>query len=140
MNKEEHNRKNRRWASSNRKKSRECTRKWANKNYHKILWHSSKSTAKRRELEHTVSKEEFFDLYATTSICKYLGVELLKDLDVIYAGHEPFRIPIDRIDNAKGYISGNIQFISKMANTMKSSASLIQLRTFARNVLEHHSE
>lgn len=41
---------------------------------------------------------------------------------------------LDRIDNSKGYVKGNIWVISKKANSMKNSASFSELNTFCQNI------
>ena len=42
---------------------------------------------------------------------------------------------LDRIDNEKGYIKGNIQVITNKANSMKNCATLDELKVFCKNML-----
>lgn len=43
----------------------------------------------------------------------------------------PFAMSIDRMDNTKSYVKGNVQLISRKANSMKSDASPEMLLMFA---------
>lgn len=51
------------------------------------------------------------------------------------AGFSPWSPSIDKIDPRLGYVRGNIQVISMMANAMKRNATPAQLRQFAEWVL-----
>lgn len=66
--------------------------------------------------------------------CIYIGV------DLIYFGNalHPHKACLDRIIPSRGYTTGNCQFISRMANTMKSDFLPEQLLLFARGVLRVH--
>lgn len=97
----------------------------------KVLVERCKKNAKNRNLD--------FDIYPMDIdipiVCPYLNEPLKyekKDKD------DPFYYSIDRIDNSKGYITGNVQVISRMANTMKNDATEKQLITFAKNILKIH--
>ena len=62
--------------------------------------------------------------------CPFLGIELDYQIKGHAAGKDNSP-SLDRIDNTKGYVKGNVQVLSRLANTMKSSATPEQLRAFA---------
>lgn len=87
-----------------------------------------KSSAKIRNLEFNL---EYTDL-ELPEICpilqfplKYKGEGKSQSFD--YA-------TVDRIDNTKGYIKGNVIIVSRLANAMKNEASFEQLKTFFYNM------
>lgn len=63
------------------------------------------------------------------SVCPLLGVEV-KHMHENRAN----RPSIDRIDNTKGYIKGNVVVVSLRANIIKSDATASELRTIASNL------
>lgn len=64
---------------------------------------------------------------------------LIPSLKLTFKGDKGFnessRATIDRIDSTKGYLPRNVWVISRLANTMKNSATLNQLEEFGRNAL-----
>lgn len=75
------------------------------------------------------------DLY-TPELCPVFG----EALDYYGNGSSVWTASLDRIDNSKGYIAGNVWVISRLANTMKSNASFDELETFAIKMLEKVKE
>ena len=69
--------------------------------------------------------------------CPYLKIPIVRKLG---AGRQWDAPSIDRIDSTKGYIKGNIQIISDLANRMKSNATQEQLLQFAFSVIEMHRQ
>lgn len=72
---------------------------------------SVRAGAKRRKLEYSVSPEYLWDIWVTQKgRCVYSGVQLTHGVDA----------SIDRKDNLCGYIEGNVQWVHKDVNRMKT--------------------
>jgi hypothetical protein len=92
---------------------------------------NARLSARVRGLEFSITTDDIIiPIY-----CPYLGVELTVKSG---QGRLPTNPSIDRIDNDKGYVKGNVQVISLLANKMKAEASLDQLVVFAENILRLH--
>jgi hypothetical protein len=74
-------------------------------------------------------------------ICPVLGIPIMMGTNEgMKTGPSPYSPSVDRIDNTKGYIKGNVQVISHKANTMKNSATPEQLIKFANWILGTYHE
>lgn len=70
-------------------------------------------------------------------VCPVLGTPL-----VVFkgkSGGQPNSPALDRIDNSKGYIKGNVMVMSHLANMMKSSATQDQMVLFAEWILKTYT-
>ena len=86
-----------------------------------------------------IGKHEFnlkYNDIIVPKFCPYLNVELSfnkKDCK------KPYYYSIDRINSKLGYIKGNVQIISILANTMKNNSTKEELIIFAKNILKVHN-
>ena len=94
-------------------------------------WTRWKASAKSRGLEFTINE----DSLEWPRYCPYLGCELNYQSD----DKADNVASLDRIDSSKGYIEGNVQIISSLANKMKNDANRDNLIEFARSVLAIHA-
>ena len=102
--------------------------KWKNKFPERSLLVRVKCRAKKKNLECTIEES---DIVIPTK-CPVLGINInTTDGTSTKTGPKPNSVSIDRIDNNKGYVKGNICIMSHKANVMKSSASPEELLQFA---------
>jgi len=98
----------------------------------KMLW-QAKSTAARKNLSFDIDEN---DIIIPTH-CKYLGTPLTQEQG---SGVVWSNTSLDRIDSSLGYIKGNVEVISRKANTMKNMATDEELIIFAKNILNLHGK
>ena len=113
-----------RWRAENKDKIHASYKRHALKWPEKKMLKCSRVNAKVRGLEHSIELSDII----LPEVCPYLKVPI-----------DTHNCSLDRIDSSKGYIKGNVQVISKLANLMKSNATEEQLVQFARSVLETHN-
>lgn len=91
--------------------------KWAAARISKI-----RATAASRGLECTMDVGDI----RWVDNCPILGIALTREA----RGYADNCASIDRVDNSKGYVKGNVWVISQKANTMKNSATIEELKRF----------
>ena len=88
---------------------------------------NSKYCAKRRGIHFDLKYTDF----ELPEYCPILGMKL--EYGSGNDGNAPNHATLDRINNSKGYIPGNVMIISRLANAMKNESSFEQLQTFITN-------
>lgn len=96
------------------------------------LWVSAKFRAKKKNLEFTITEDDF-DL---PDICPLLEIPMHKNPERACGAS----YSLDRIDSSKGYIPGNVWVISKRANAIKSDATLEELELLVKNLRKRYAE
>jgi hypothetical protein len=87
--------------------------------------------AKRRALDRQIDFNiEVKDIVMPVNCPVFKKYKLKKEYSE-KSGPKPWSPSLDRIDNSKGYVKGNIQVISNKANTMKGNATPEELLQFA---------
>lgn len=97
-------------------------------NWPAMLLRAAKWRAKRAGLEFDISPEDI----QVTSVCPVLGLKLEMGGGVDVANSPS----LDRVDNSKGYVRGNVRIISHRANALKRDATLAEVEAIARYMQE----
>ena len=119
------------WFQAHRERHAESGVQWRRDHFEHELWVRARNSARQRNLEFSILVTDVH----IPETCPYLGIVLTR---LVNGGRQDSNASLDRIDNTKGYVRGNIQVISSKANFMKRNASLEELRIFAQNILMQH--
>lgn len=110
------------WRDNNRDKIQSYQDKWREG---KAAFDGAKQRAKRKGIEFTITRDYLNSI--TPTHCPALGIEFKSGMD-----NRDHNMSIDRIDNTKGYVEGNVIVISYKANRMKSNSSLAELQALVK--------
>lgn len=91
-----------------------------------IIW-GAKYRAKKRGIEFNLRVEDF----KIPDVCPVLGIPLMSGAGKGHVRPTEFTPSLDRIDNTKGYVKGNVVIVSWRANRLKSDATADELQKIA---------
>jgi hypothetical protein len=128
-NPEKERERSRQWKKANPEKIREQVNRYRERHPIYYVLKRAKDRANKLGIEFNLTEEDI----TIPMICPYLKTPLKFELG---QGYQDTNISLDRIDSTKGYIKGNIEVISTLANRMKSNATQEQLERFATEVLQ----
>jgi hypothetical protein len=95
---------------------------WRRKSRRFLALHGAKDRARKRNINFDLSLE---DIPEIPDLCPVLGIPIVTNEGK--PGFHNNSPSLDRIYNDKGYVRGNVRFISFRANHLKSDASLEEL-------------
>jgi hypothetical protein len=106
--------------------------KYRDNNRERSAYLCAKARAKAAGVEFSIEESDVNDY----DLCPVFNVTMQR------GSHKTMRMSpsIDRIDPSKGYVKGNVQVISKLANSMKQDASPEELLKFADWVYKTYKE
>ena len=100
--------------------------------------------AASRGYECTVTIEEVWELYEKQNRkCALTGwaIEFNMEIGILAKyGTQKNTASLDRIDNTKGYVTGNIQWLHKDINRLKSNWSQEHLIKMCKHIVDHNSK
>jgi hypothetical protein len=128
--------KRKKYRQKNVDQHRAYTGKYRFNNPERTLHKTAKYRAIKRGLEFNIDISDVI----IPEVCPILGLPLVIADGTGKPGGRMNSPSLDRIDNTKGYVKGNVQVISHMANSMKFTANKEQLLAFAKWILKEYED
>jgi hypothetical protein len=126
--------KRKKYRQENVEQYRSYTRKYAMNNPERGLLKTARHRALKKGTEFSIDLSDI----VIPEFCPVLGIPLVISDGTGKPGGRMDSPSLDRIDNEKGYVKGNVQVISHMANSMKFTANKKQLLAFAKWILKEY--
>lgn len=99
-----------------------------------VYWSALKAGAKSRNYEFTITLEYCWNLYLKQNKkCNLSGLDIILG----FFNDNSQTASIDRVDNSKGYIEGNVQWVHKDINNMKHKHSQEYFIQLCKEVAKH---
>jgi len=139
-----------RWRKANRKRLNASVRgnykktrskqqayglKWRSKHPTAVLLASARIRARKTGVPFAIKRSDI----VIPDLCPFLGIPLIPQHHGTPGGGKESP-SLDRIIPSLGYVPGNIQVISHLANNMKSFATPVEMVTFAKAVLRTYND
>lgn len=102
----------------------------------------AKSRSKKNSCGCDITVEYLKEIFERQNgLCPFTGWKLTlpKSVEGFPEGRNPTNASLDRIDNSKGYVCGNVRFVSLMANFGRNIFTDEQLIAFCKSVAIQHS-
>ena len=113
-----------------------------NRKYNHYYCHCKKRMnidLKENSFDFNLTKQYLKDIYPEDNKCPALGIEFKLGTE----GGRATSPSVDRIDNSKGYIKGNIIWVSSLANMIMTSATpqqVLDVGKFFKNQMENRRD
>lgn len=121
------NAQNKAWREANRERNDARGLAWREKNKARVMLYNAKIRAKEKGLECTIVLTDVI----IPAECPLLGIPFVTGQRRKPVDGSP---TLDRIDNSKGYVPGNVWVISYRANKIKNDANPAELFLIARKL------
>jgi len=100
-------------------------------------WCSIRTGAKNRNIDFFITKKYAWDLFLQQNKkCDISGIEIILEASYKYKSNQT--ASIDRIDSNKGYIKGNIHWVHKDINRMKSTYDLYYFIEICKRISKYN--
>lgn len=112
--------------------SKEYHKNYRERNHEQCILSAARNRARKKGIPFNLTVEDI----VIPEFCPILGIKLTRNFE--RHGGSFSSASLDKIDPDLGYVKGNVQVLSLLANNMKSNANKEQLIMFAKWILENY--